>query len=151
MAGLCLHSPMLHPQHYCSQHRDRGQSYWLSSLCKSLSYSASSRFIPALSLTQKRKPPPAHCGGGVIEVGSIMPRGAQAKTGIVERPLGICNRFGMRISERNPNSSWASFWISSRLFVSLAGSRSIRLPLLLRLSSCGHRPCASLRIAHGIS
>ena len=51
MAGLRLHSPMLHPEHYCSQRRDRGQSDWLSFLCKSLSFSVSSRFIPALSLT----------------------------------------------------------------------------------------------------
>ena len=50
VAGLCLHSPMLHPEHYCSQRRVRGQSDWLSFLCKSLSFSVSSRFIPALSL-----------------------------------------------------------------------------------------------------
>jgi hypothetical protein len=51
MAGLRLHLPMLHPEHYCSQRRVRGQSDWLGFLCKSLSYSISSRFIPALSLT----------------------------------------------------------------------------------------------------
>ena len=50
MAGLRLHSPMLHPEHYCSQRRVRGQSDWLSFLCKTLSFSVSSRFIPALSL-----------------------------------------------------------------------------------------------------
>jgi hypothetical protein len=51
MAGLRLHSPMLHPEHYCSQRRVRGQSDWLGFLCKTLSFSISSRFIPALSLT----------------------------------------------------------------------------------------------------
>ena len=51
MAGLRLHSPMLHPVHYCSQRRVRAQSDWLSFLRKTLSYSDSSRFIPALSLT----------------------------------------------------------------------------------------------------
>ena len=51
MAGLCLHSPMLHPAHYCAQRRVRGQSDWLGFLCKTLSFSISSRFIPALSLT----------------------------------------------------------------------------------------------------
>jgi hypothetical protein len=51
MAGLRLHLPMLHPEHYCSQRRVRGQSDWLSFLCKSLSYSISSRFIPAPSPT----------------------------------------------------------------------------------------------------
>ncbi len=51
MAGLRLHFPMLHPEHYCSQRRVRGQSYWLGFLCKTLSFSVSSRFIPALSLT----------------------------------------------------------------------------------------------------
>ena len=51
MAGLRLHSPMLHPEHYCSQRRVRGQSDWLGFLCKTLSFSVSSRFIPALSLT----------------------------------------------------------------------------------------------------
>ena len=42
---------MLHPEHYCSQRRVRGQSYWLGFLCKTLSFFVSSRFIPALSLT----------------------------------------------------------------------------------------------------
>ena len=51
MAGLRLHSPMLRPEHYCSQRRVRGQSDWLSFLCKTLSFSVSGRFIPALSLT----------------------------------------------------------------------------------------------------
>ena len=51
MAGLRLHSPVLHPEHYCSQRRVRGQSDWLSFLCKTLSFSVSSRFIPALSPT----------------------------------------------------------------------------------------------------
>jgi len=51
MAGLRLHSPMLHPEHYCSQRRVRGQSQWLVVLCKTLSFSIPSRFIPALSLT----------------------------------------------------------------------------------------------------
>ena len=54
MAGLRLHSPMLHPEHYCSQRRVRGQSDWLSFLCKTLSFSVSSRFIPALSMTPFR-------------------------------------------------------------------------------------------------
>ncbi len=56
MAGLRLHSPMLHPEHYCSQRRVRGQSYWLGFLCKTLSFSVSSRFIPALSLTPELSP-----------------------------------------------------------------------------------------------
>ena len=51
MAGLRLHSPMLHPVHYCSRRRVCGQSYWLGFLCKTLSFSVSSRLIPALSLT----------------------------------------------------------------------------------------------------
>ena len=50
--------PMLHPEHYCSQRRVRGQSYWLSFLCKTLSFSISSRFIPALSLTPSSNPCP---------------------------------------------------------------------------------------------
>jgi hypothetical protein len=54
MAGLRLHLPMLHPEHYCSQLRVRGQSDWLSFLCKSLSHSVSSRIIPALSQTPKK-------------------------------------------------------------------------------------------------
>ena len=51
MAGLRRHSFMLHPEHHCSQRRVRGQSYWLGFLCKTLSFSVSSRFIPALSPT----------------------------------------------------------------------------------------------------
>jgi hypothetical protein len=42
---------MLHPEHYCSQRRVRGQSHWLGFLCKTLSFSVSSRFIQELSLT----------------------------------------------------------------------------------------------------
>jgi len=48
MAGLRLHPPMLHPEHYCSLRRVRGQSDWLIFLCKTLSFSVSSRFITAL-------------------------------------------------------------------------------------------------------
>ena len=50
MAGLRLRPPMLHPEHYCYQRRVRGQSDWLSFLCKTLLFCVSSRFIPALSL-----------------------------------------------------------------------------------------------------
>jgi hypothetical protein len=51
VAGLRLHSPMLHPERHRSQRRACGQSYWQGFLCKTLSFSVSSRFIPALSLT----------------------------------------------------------------------------------------------------
>ena len=47
---------MLHPEHYCSQRRVRGQSDWQSFLCKTLLFSISSRFIPALSLTPVTDP-----------------------------------------------------------------------------------------------
>ena len=68
MAGLRLHSPMLHPEHYCSRRRVRGQSDWLGFLCKTLSFSVSSRFIPALSLTPFTRTDPVHfnCRQGVI-------------------------------------------------------------------------------------
>ena len=42
---------MLHPERHRSQPRVRGQSQWLVVLCKTLSFSFPSRFIPALSLT----------------------------------------------------------------------------------------------------
>jgi hypothetical protein len=42
---------MLHPERHRSQRRACGQSYWLGFLCKTLSFSIPSRFIPALSLT----------------------------------------------------------------------------------------------------
>ena len=51
MAGLRLHAPMLHPERQCAQLRGCGQSQWLVVLCKTLSFSIPSRFIPALSLT----------------------------------------------------------------------------------------------------
>jgi hypothetical protein len=51
MAGLRLHAPMLHPERHRSQRRACGQSQWLVVLCKTLSFSFPSRFIPALSLT----------------------------------------------------------------------------------------------------
>ena len=38
------------------QRRVRGQSDWLSFLCKTLSFSISSRFIPALSLIPSTDP-----------------------------------------------------------------------------------------------
>ena len=42
---------MLHPERHRSRRRACGQSYWLGFLCKTLSFSIPSRFIPALSLT----------------------------------------------------------------------------------------------------
>jgi hypothetical protein len=51
MAGLRLHAPMLHPERHRSQRRACGQSQWLVVLCKTLSFSFPSRFIPALSPT----------------------------------------------------------------------------------------------------
>jgi uncharacterized membrane-anchored protein len=42
---------MLHPERHRSQRRACGQSQWLVVLCKTLSFSIPSRFIPALSLT----------------------------------------------------------------------------------------------------
>ena len=42
---------MLHPERHRSQRRACGQSQWLVVLCKTLSFSFPSRFIPALSLT----------------------------------------------------------------------------------------------------
>ena len=51
MAGLRFLLPMLHPRCYHRQRTVRGQSNWLSSLCRTLSFPIPSRFIPALSLS----------------------------------------------------------------------------------------------------
>ena len=44
--------PMLHPPCCHDQRTGRGQSYWLGLLCRTLSFSVPSRFIPALSIEQ---------------------------------------------------------------------------------------------------
>ena len=51
MAGLRFLSPMLHPRRRRRQRTVRGQSDWLTLLCRTLSFLIPSRFIPALSLT----------------------------------------------------------------------------------------------------
>jgi hypothetical protein len=51
MAGLRLLLPMLHPRGDPRQRTVRGQSNWLSFLCRTLSFPILSRFIPALSLS----------------------------------------------------------------------------------------------------
>jgi hypothetical protein len=55
MAGLRRLLPMLHQRCRHPPRTVRGQSYWLSFLCKTLSFSIPSRFIPALSLTPFRQ------------------------------------------------------------------------------------------------
>ena len=87
VAGLRRHSPMLHPEHYCSRRRVRGQSDWLGFLCKTLSFSVSSRFIPALSLT-----PFTDEFKGLTPFRHATRKRAAARTGprILRRFLGQC-------------------------------------------------------------
>jgi len=51
MAGLPILLPMLHPGCYHPQRTIRGRCDWLDLHRKTLSFSTSSRFIPALSMS----------------------------------------------------------------------------------------------------
>ena len=133
MAGLRLHSPMLHPEHYCSQRRVRGQSYWLSFLCKTLSFSVSSRFIPALSLSSQRTPPTTtDKGGPIYKVGTLIYTPAALLTVMFWMLLGdLC----LQIMEQLPTSlvplqlRWAT--ASDTLIGFIAGSLPAVLGILL--------------------
>lgn len=73
MAGLRRHAPMLHPERHRSQRRACGQSYWLGFLCKTLSFSIPSRFVPALSLSLSTlpRPDPIECLCSITDAESI--------------------------------------------------------------------------------
>ena len=53
--GLDVPLPLLHPSRYRDQRTTRGQRIWLGFRRKTLSFSTSNRFIPALSVLVLRR------------------------------------------------------------------------------------------------
>lgn len=73
-----------HPERHRSQRRACGQSYWLGFLCKTLSFSIPSRFIPALSLTLEtlgQRGDAAFAASPLGKAGSVKQSGVAAAAG----------------------------------------------------------------------
>jgi hypothetical protein len=68
----------------CFRRRACGQSYWLGFLCKTLSFSIPSRFIPALSLTLEtlgQRGDAAFAASPLGKAGSVKQSGVAAAAG----------------------------------------------------------------------
>jgi hypothetical protein len=65
--GLDVPLPLLHPRSYHRQRTTQGQRIWLGFHCKTLSFSTSNRFIPALSERPAYLHPPFQGGSSLSE------------------------------------------------------------------------------------